>query len=203
MLDLICGTWTSPVIPIANVLGLVNVDTTLTTAGSFQYQISFDGGTFVGPDGTAATFFADGDYIDYSADGSTTAQIRVELCGGGSEVAYIGLEDQLLQIFHLDSVSVSGDEAALRVYPTLNDSYIEYRSNVGADSYDVDVDVAGASPQINATSGTITNPATVFTSQPYSIIFNNVSTQTSSLVASIIDEDGVRQEAELTFNIAS
>ncbi len=197
-----CGNWLSPSFAVNDVLGLANIATDLSAGGSYTYQISFDGGPFTGPDGTAATSYSDGDYIPYVYDGSSTAQIFVTLCGSGSAIESVSFECSLQEVFSGDTVAVGGDEAALRVYPTLTNSSLIYESSTTPDSYIVSTDV-GAATQIQAATGTVTNPAPPFTSAPYSVLFNSVSAQNSTLTAAVRDEGSVLLETVVTFAINS
>ena len=73
-------------------------------------------------------------------------------------------------------------------------------SSSGADSYDLDTDANGT--HIQLTTGTPANPAPIFTAQPYSIIFNGVTPQTSVLTVDLIEQDPVRVEVPVTFDIS-
>lgn len=196
-----CGTWTSPVFATQDTFGQAFIDTTLSAGGTYTYRISFDGGAFNGPDGTPATSYTSGDIIPYSADGATTAQIQVDLCGSGSLLTSVSFECDLQERFHQDVIDVFGNGPILRVYPTQVNSRVRYDSSVSADTYDVNVDVS--STHIQSVSGTVTNPAPVFSSQPYSVVFANVSTQQSTLQATLVDTDSVAIETSFTFNIDS
>ena len=93
------------------------------------------------------------------------------------------------------------DEPILRVYPTQANSHIRYDGSTTPDTYDLNVDVS--STHIQATTGTVSNPAPTFTSQPYSVVFANLSPQQSTLDATLVDVGSVAIENSFTFKIDS
>jgi len=194
-----CVTWTSASFATADVFGLTSID----VDGTFTYQISFDGGSFVGPDDTGATSFDGASFVPYSVDGSTTAQLQVEFCGSsGDQLRSVGFECELVEVIDgTPLVSVVNGGPALRVYPNTagNDTWVEFVSASGADSYQLATDSNGT--HVEAVAGTVTNPAPIFAAQPYTVIFSGVSPQTSQLTVNLIERGSVQLEVPVSFDI--
>ncbi len=199
----LCGSWTSPPVNVAGVLGLVDIDITVDPGQTYRFQIEFDGGGFVGPDGTSSTSFGPGDYIPYQFDGSAVGRIQVEFCGAGSHLNAVSFECDLVESggwygLPVPPLPVEADGPILRVYPNLDRSHIELVGASGADYYELTTDRSGV--QIQAIAGVVTNPAPEFASEPYSVLLVGSSPQMGTLEARLVDEGDVRIETDVAFD---
>lgn len=199
--DDFCAVWRSPIFATSDVFGLASIDVDGT---SFSFRISFDGGAFIGPDGTDASSFDARTAVPFSVDGSTSAQIEVDFCGAaGDQLRSVGFECELAEVVEGAAVVIANDGPILRVYP--NDpgaaSWVQLETTTNPDSYQLSTSVNGV--HIEAMSGLVTNPAPEFTAEPYSVLFAGLSPQTSQLSINLVEQSGVRLEVPVVFDIAS
>jgi len=186
-----CGTWTSPVIDTVGVFGVTTLES--GGVGDITFHLSFDGGPFVGPDGTENTSYEHQGIIDYvHDDATTTAQIRVEICDGAF-VETIGFEHDLEEIA-LDPVNVpyhpvevSSNGPVLRIYPDHDITAVYHRDILGAPAtYDIGTDLTTA--QIGVVAGVVTPTPVDFASQPFSVTLENGIPQTAAHLIEIRSE---------------
>ena len=212
----LCAEWTSDTFTIDGVMGLSWLETSLAPTGSISYLISFDGGAFAGPDGTAATSFhstepvgvSDGtSWLPFNTDSATTAQIHVSFCGAeGDEISRIGFESDLAEVFNADSLSASGPTMLLRAYASSPSATqrVHHNTSSGQTDYRLRVDVGGLADdgtQIQATTGTVTNPATPYTADRYNVLLDSATTQNAQLTFTVVHEEMVRLETSFDLSI--
>lgn len=223
-IEVLCGIWTSDVLSTSGgVFGETFAEVTVPTGTTFTYQISIDGGTFVGPDGTTATTFSSGEIVDYSADFGSTFQVRVELCtdSGTSTptVSSLSVDHDLdtisLDLATIDQISIDSElteqqHNLLRVYQGSSGTW---NSNVawvsGTNIGDLWARFSTDTPtvQIEADFGTISDPSPTFThdlANPYTLfvdhLLNDPGPATTEL--RLQSEQGVLQEIPFIVNFA-
>jgi len=197
-----CGSWTSPEFPVNGPMGLVGVEW-LGTVRS-DVQISFDGGPFVGPDGTEDSSYQDGDFVDYALDGSTTARIRVAFCGDPADVSLctVSLNHTLQEVAGVDGPpeAVDTDGWTFRVYPADTQTRVRFVDEVGSDTYTLKDD--NGLIHITANAGAITDPSPPFVSEPFSLGLFDVSVpQAAMLDFQVASDDSVQLVSPVSMSI--
>ncbi len=207
-----CGTWTSPVSPTSGVFGQFFHQSNTPTGTSATFQISTDGSSFYGPDGTAASSFANDDLIPYVADFASTVQLRIELCTNDpadtptiTQASFDCELDELIPNVsgvaptQVPSPSTGTKEPLLRVYQNLGgvwDANVQHFSTANLGATEVTMVTDMSPTQVSISGGVVSSPSPTFphsTPQPYSVIAKHATTagQTGGLTIDLVDEGQV------------
>ncbi len=218
----VCGSWTSPLLPVDGVFGQASAQFSTPTDTTVSLQISTDGSAFYGPDGTAATSFSDGDLVPYLADYASTAQLRIELCtDDGSATPAVdqfeiecNLVEPLVPVDNVVPVTVSSPDAGtseplFRVYQQSPGAWLGSVRYVGgtnlADSA-ITVWTDHFTSQISSSGGVVTDPSPTFshlTAEPYTLSIKHKTAPggSSTFDIAVVDIDGVRDEVGVSVTL--
>ncbi len=218
----LCGTWTSALLPASGVFGRANVQSTQPTDTTTTLQISTDGSPFYGPDGTAATSFADGDIVPYSADFASTVQFQIELCTTDGSVTPVidsfEIECDLIEpsvpldnviALTIPSPAAGTDEPLFRVYQQSAGSWlgsVRYAGGTNLAASGIDVSTDHPTTQITSSGGTVTDPSPTFshlTGEPYTISIEHKTTAgaSSTFDFAVVSADGVLDEVGVSLTL--
>lgn len=214
-----CGNWESSPVAVTGVFGQAEVAATLPAGTSTTYQISTDGSAFYGPDGTAASSFADDDLVPYVADLATSISFRIEMCrAGGStpSVTNFSAHSDLFELVGDEAVTtgvslISGaavtSEPVLRVYQGHAGAWqgsVIYGGGTNLGPLVAAINTDHPTNQVFVSGGIPSSPSPVFshaTVEPYSILIDHSITpgQTSEVAVNLTDVSGVKLENTVRF----
>jgi len=211
-----CGSWTSNAYATGGVFGLADFAATAPPGTTATFQISTDGSGFYGPDGTAATSFADGSIVPYAADNVASLVLQLELCTSDAtvtpSVTLASIESALPELVldvsnrapvSVDSSSVAVTQNILRVYQAQAGAWsgaVDYRSGTNLAALNATFSTDHPSVQVTAAAGVIAAPGPAFVhspTMPYSVAVTHDKTPgpNSTVEIVLVDTLGVRLEA--------
>lgn len=214
--QLLCGSWESAVLPTTGIHGMVSIDAATPAGTTATFQISTDGSSYYGPDGTATTSFADGDITPYAADNTTALRLLIELCTTDAVVTptvttfavACDLDELIPDVDNLATMGLASPatgtfEPVLRIYqaqPGTWTSHLEYRGGAGLANNAAEFTTDHPTPQTKNSAGTVTDPQTTFshqTTEPYTVFVEHKTLALSSatIELAVVADDTRRIES--------
>ncbi len=215
-----CGNWESLAFPIAGVFGRAAITAVVPPEGTVTYQISTDGSTFYGPDGTNLTSFAPGDVIPYSADFAASVVLRVEMCSThptitpsvnsfsvASDLAELVGDEGVTTAVALASPAAGTNEPVLRIYQHNAGAWqgsVEYADGLNLASVTASFDTDHPLTEVTVAGGVPASLSPTFshmTTEPYSLWINHATAaaQVAEVEVDIVDSVGYRVESSVRF----
>lgn len=212
-----CGEWVSDPIAVAGVFGQADILETVPPEGTVTYQISTDGSGFYGPDGTAATSFAQDDIVPYLADFASTLSLRIELCSTDPvitpSVDSFSVDTDLVELVGDEGVTSgitlastgTNSEPVVRVYqhtPGGWNGSVVYADGVNLGALTADFGTDHPTVQVSVAGGVPSSPSPAFshtTAEPYTLSIDHATAagQVAEVELDLVDIGQVKMENSL------